>query len=257
MIEALSFLPTIVAIASVIRSPLYSSPAPLVCMYVCNACIACTFTAHLLHVYYVYNHTYACIYIHTHVVCMHTLHSLHCPFILIFSPLEYPMPIGLSVCPCVCNIPLIGSYYIYCLLLFNTTIPDPLGLSVCRLLERTEVLCAQLRYVDKAFVHTKTWWSAQRLRGVDSHFVHGLCGTLRDCSFLQNVSWDGPHEAFAHCLCAPRPTFAQSLRAPPEVFVVHVGNLVDANHVCISSCKRNPEGFGVLLTLGGWLSGFP
>ncbi len=146
------------------------------------------------------------------------------------------MPIGLSVCPCVCNTPLIGSYYIYCLLLFNTTIPDPLGLSVCKLLERTEVLCAQLRYVDKAFVHTKTWWSAQRLRGVDSHFVHGLCGTLRDCSFLQNVSWDGPHEAFAHCLCAPRPTFAQSLCAPPEVFVVHVGALVDANHVCISSC---------------------
>ncbi len=62
-------------------SPIYSLPGPLlpsVCLYVCNACIACTFTAHLQHVYYVYNHTYECIYIHTHVVCMQILHSAHC-----------------------------------------------------------------------------------------------------------------------------------------------------------------------------------
>ena len=150
------------------------------------------------------------------------------------------MSIGLSVCPCVCNTPLIGIDHIYLSLLFSNYYPGSVGaVCICMYVDFaacTRVLCAPILYVDKTFVHTETSWSAQRLCGVDSHFVQSLCGTLRDCSFVQNASWDGPHEAFARCLCAPRRTFAQSLCAPPEVFVAHVGALVDANHVCISSC---------------------
>ena len=40
---------------------------------VCNACITCTFTVHLLYVYYVYNHIYihACIYMHMLYACIY------------------------------------------------------------------------------------------------------------------------------------------------------------------------------------------
>ena len=85
--------------------------------------------------------------------------------------------------------------------------------------ERTKVFCVHKHVsVNKAFVHTKTWWSAQKMRGVDSYSAHSLRGTLRDCSVVQNVSWDGPNEAFARCLCAPRRIFAQSLRTTPDVY---------------------------------------
>ena len=135
-------------------------------------------------------------------------------------------------------IPAGGLLVFIVLLLFNTTIPDPLGLSVCRLRGAhegfvcTNTLCRQSLCAHKDLVErTKIAWGGFKL----CTQPFSLCGT--DYSFAQNVLWDGPHETFAHCLCAPRPTFVQSLCAPPEVFVVHVGALVDANHICISSCR--------------------
>ena len=79
----------------------------------------------------------------------------------ILSHTLYPMSIGLSVGLYVHNTPLIVSYYIYCISIIYS-IPDPFGLSVCRLRAAhkgfacAKTLCRQSLCAHKEFVgHTK------------------------------------------------------------------------------------------------------
>ena len=134
---------------------------------------------------------------------------------------------------------LLHSIAFIAVLLFRSTTQDPLGLFVCRLRGAhegsvcTNTLCRQSICAHKDLVErTKNAWGGFNL-------VHSLCGT--DWTFVENVLWDGPHETFAHCLHASRQTSVQSLCVLLEVFVVYVGALVDANHICISSCTTYPR----------------
>ena len=89
------------------------------------------------------------------------------------------MSIGLPVCPCVCNIPLIAFHCIYCSSIISQYYPGSIGGCLCvDFVERTKALCAQTLCVDKAFVHTKTWWSAQRMRGEDSTWYTAYVGPI-------------------------------------------------------------------------------
>ncbi len=143
---------------------------------------------------------------------MHTLHSVHCPFILIFSPLEYPMPIGLSVCHVYVTLLLLEYIIFIVLLLFNTTIPDPLGLSVCRLRGAhegfvcTNTLCRQSLCAHKDLVQrSKIAWGGFKL----------CTQPLRNPLNLRTERFVGraPRNLCALSLCAPPNLCTKSLCA--------------------------------------------
>ena len=114
-------------------------------------------------------------HINARVVCMHILHNEHCTFILNMLPFRVSH-VHWSAYVSMCMLHSSYCIILYLLYVYHLTLLSRIhwGCLYVDFVERTKALCAQIRCVDKAFVHTKTWWSTQRLRGVDSNFVHSL-----------------------------------------------------------------------------------
>ena len=100
---------------------------------------------------------------------------------------------------------LLHSIAFIAVLLFRSTTQDPLGLLVC-----AQTLC-----VDKAFVHTKTWWSAQRMRGEDSTWHTAYVGPIEH--LYRMFCGTGPTNLCALSSCVPPNLCTKSLCASRSV----------------------------------------